>query len=102
MTEYAFFLQKVDWWRKEMTLSWGDISIPPLLQWFQISSLSPVEVSHLKSLKTWGERQKFHHNIAFMLVLAKEEATGDRKYGLLTIWVNPSQARVPSMEEAVG
>ena len=28
--------------------------------------------------------------------------TGDRNYGLLTIWVNPCQARVPSMEEAVG
>ena len=32
----------------------------------------------------------------------EEEATGDRNYGLLTIWVNPSQARVPSVEEAVG
>ena len=49
-----------------------------------------------------GERQKFHHDFAFLLVIAKEEATGDRKYGLSTIWVNPSQARVPSMEEAVG
>ena len=28
--------------------------------------------------------------------------TGDRNYGLLTIWVNPCQARVPSMEEEVG
>ena len=37
-----------------------------------------------------------------LLVQAEEEATGDRKYGLLTIWVNPCQARVPSMEEAVG
>ena len=27
---------------------------------------------------------------------------GARVYGLSTIWVNPSQARVPSMEEAVG
>ena len=27
---------------------------------------------------------------------------GDRNYGLLTIWVNPCQARVPSMEEVVG
>ena len=48
------------------------------------------------------ERQKFHVDIAFLLVLAHEEATGDRIYGLLTIWVNPSQARVHSMEEAVG
>ena len=36
------------------------------------------------------------------MVLAEEEATEDRKYGLLTIWVNPCQARVHSMEEAVG
>ena len=49
-----------------------------------------------------GERQKVHHDIAFLLVLAEEEATGDRKYGLLTIWVNPCQARVHSMEEADG
>ena len=26
---------------------------------------------------------------------------GDRRYGLPTIWVNPCQARVPSMEEVV-
>ena len=49
-----------------------------------------------------GERQKVHHNIAFLLVLAEEEVTGDRKYGLSTIWVNPCQARILSMEEAVG
>ena len=49
-----------------------------------------------------GERQKVHYIITFLLVLAEEEATRDRKYGLSTIWVNPCQARVPSMEEAVG
>ena len=40
--------------------------------------------------------------LGFLLVLTREEATGDRKYGLSTIWVNPSQARVSSMEEVVG
>ena len=49
-----------------------------------------------------GERQKACHNIAYLLVLAMEEATWDRKYGLSTIWVNPCQARVHSMEEVVG
>ena len=39
----------------------------------------PAELASLASLKAWGER----------------------KYGLLTIWVNPCQARVHSMEEAV-
>ena len=49
-----------------------------------------------------GGGQKLCHDIAFLLVLAEEEVTGDRVYGLSTIWVNPSQARVPSMEETVG
>ena len=98
----CLFLQKVDRWRKEMALMWADINICPLLQQFQIPSLSQVELSSLNSLRVWGKRQQFHHNIAFLLVLANEEATGDRQYGLLTIWVNPSQARVPSIEEVVG
>ena len=85
-----------------MALMWGDINICPLLQWFQIPSLSQVELSSLNGLRAWGERQKFCHDIAFLLVLVEVEATGDKKYGLSTIWVNPSQARVPSMEEAVG
>ena len=50
----------------------------------------------------FGGKQKVCHDIAFLLVQAEEEATGDRKYGLSTVWVNPCQARVPSMEEAVG
>ena len=81
-----------------MTLMWGHINICPSLHWFQLPLLSQAELSSLNGLKAWGEGQKLHHNIAFLLVLTKDEATGDRKYGLSTIWVNPSQARVPSME----
>ena len=80
----------------------GGIKICPSLQWFHIPSLSSAELSSLNSLKALGERQNVHHNIAFLLVLAGKEPTGDRKYGLSTIWVNPCQARVPSMEEVVG
>ena len=53
------------------------------------------------SLKAWGEKQKVHHNNTYLLVLVEEEATRDRRYGLSTIWVNPCQARVFSMKEAV-
>ena len=35
------------------------------------------------------------------MVSAEEEATRNRKYGLSTIWANPCQARVHSMEEVV-
>ena len=101
MTDYAFFSQGSDRW-KELTSMWGCHPICPQLQQFHIASITQSEISSLTNLKAWGEKQKVHSDIAFLLILAKEDATGDRKYGLSTIWVNPHQARVHSMEEAVG
>ena len=85
-----------------MALLWGNISICPLLHQFQLPCHSQAELSSLNDLKAWGEGQKLHHDITFLLVWAEEEVTGARNYGLLSVLVNPSQARVPSMEEAVG
>ena len=65
---------------------------PPLPQW----SCPPLPTS-----RSGGEKQRFHHDITFWLVLVEKEATGDRKYGLSTIWVNPCQVRVHSLEKAV-
>ena len=101
MTDYVFFSQGLDRWGKEMVLLWGSPTICPPPQQFHIPSLPPAELSSLTSLKAWGEKQKICHGITFLLILAEEEATGDRKYGLSTIWVNPCQARVCSMEEVV-
>ena len=58
MAEYAFFLQKVDWWSKDMALLWGDISIYPPLHWSQPPCHSQAELSSLNGLKAWGEGQK--------------------------------------------
>ena len=80
---------------------WEHLTICPSLKQFHISSITQSELSSLTSLKVWGDKEKFHNDIIFLLVSAKEEATGDRKYGLSTIWVNPCQARVHSMEEMV-
>ena len=59
--------------------------LPPLQQ-FHIPSLTPAELSSLTSLKALGEKQKICHDIAFLLVLAEKEATGEgnmvyRPYG---------------------
>ena len=51
MAEYAFFLQKADWWRKDMALLWGDLSICPLLHQFQLLCHSQAELSSLNGLK---------------------------------------------------
>ena len=102
MTGYAFLSQGSNRLGKDLTLLWGHLTIFPQLQQFHISSITQLELSSLTSLKAWGDKQKVHNNLNFLLVLAEEEATGGRKYGLSTIWVNPCQARVDSMEEAVG
>ena len=101
MTDYAFFLTRVRQVGEGAHLAVGHLTICPPLQQFHISSITQSELSSLTNLKAWGEKQKVHNDIAFLLVLAKGEATEGRRYGLSTIWVNPSQARVHSMEEAV-
>ena len=101
MTNYAFFLQGSDMWGMDLALLWGCLNICPSLQQFHISCITQSELSSLTCLKVWGDKEKFCNDITFLLVSAEKEATGDRKYGLSTIWVNPCQARVPSMEEAV-
>ena len=78
-----------------MALMWADINICPLLHWFQLPCHSQAELSSLNGLNAMGEGQKLCHDITFLLVLAEEGATGDRNYGLLTVWVNPSQTTVP-------
>ena len=79
----------------------GALNICPSLQQFHIPLVTQSELSALTGLKAWGDKEKFQNDITFLLVSAKEEATGDRKYGLSTIWMNPCQARVHSMEEVV-
>ena len=98
----CFLFTRVDMWRKEMAQMWGNINICPPTAMVSYSLPYPSRTVLPEQPEGLGESQKAHHDIAFLLVLAEEEATGDRKYGLLTIWVNPCQARVHSMEEAVG
>ena len=80
---------------------WGCLDICPLLNQFHVASITHLELSSLTSLKAWGDVEKFGSDVTFLLVSTKEGAVGDRVYGLSTIWVNPYQARVSTVEEAV-
>ena len=85
-----------------MALLWGSLTIcPPTTTVPHTIYNSSRAVLPYQPQSLGGEKQRLCHNIAFLLILAKEEAMGDRRYGLLTMWVNPCQARPCSMEEAV-
>ena len=101
MSNYEFFSKDPSQWGEAFLSLWGCLDICPLLNQFHVASITHLELSSLTSLKAWGDVEKFHSDIAFLLVLTKERAVGDRVYGLSMIWVNPYQARVSTVEEAV-
>ena len=76
---------------------WGHLDICPLLCQFHVTSITQSELSSLTSLNA----EESCSDITFLLVSTKEGAAGDRTYGLSMVWVNPHQARVPTVEEAV-
>ena len=80
----------------------GDIGICPPLHWFQLPCHSQAELSSLNGLKAWGRDKNSATTLLFCWYWQRWKVTGARNYGLSTIWVKPSQARVPSMEEVVG
>ena len=80
---------------------WGCLDICPLLNQFQVASITHLELSFLTSLKACGDAEKICSDVTFFLVLTEDGAAGHRVCGLSMIWVNPYQARVSTMEEAV-
>ena len=100
MTEYAFFANKADRWRKNMASLWGNFNICPCLYQHELPCHSPVELFSMSSFKVWGNIQEPHHDITYHLVWI-ESATEDRQYGISIVWVSPNQARAATMEEVV-
>ena len=101
MSDYEFFSKDPRQWEEAFQLLWGHHDICPLLDQFHVASITQSELSSLSSLKAWGNPGKFQSDVAFLLVLTEECTAEDRVYGLSTIWVNPYQGRVSSVEEAV-
>ena len=100
MTEYTFFTEKADRWRKDMASLWGNLNICPHLYWLELPCHSQAELFFISSLKVWGSVQKPHHNIAYLLVWVRITMK-DRQYGISLVWMNPNQVRAATTEEAV-
>ena len=100
MTEYAFFVNKVERWKKDMAPLWGNFNVCPHLDHLELPCHSLVELFSISSFKVWGNIQEPHHDIAYLLVCIGN-TTEDRHYGISLVWVNPNQARASTMEEVV-
>ena len=58
------------------------------------------ELHSISHLKVWGDVQKLHHGMAYLLVQV-EDTSEARTYGMALVWISPLQARVSSMVEAL-
>ena len=99
MTEYAFFMNRAERWKRDLASLWGNFDICPHLDHFELPGYSPAELISVISFKFWGNTQ-YCHNIAYLLVCTGY-ATEDRQYSVSLVWVNPNQTRTSTMEEAV-
>ena len=59
------------------------------------------ELHSISHLKVWGDVQKPHHSMAYLLVRV-DDTSEARTYGMALVWISPLQARVSLMVEALG
>ena len=99
MTEFAFFSNRAEWWKRDLATLWGNFDICPHLNHLELPGLSPAELISVSSFKVWGNTQDPHHDMAYLLVHLGN-TTEERQYGVSLVWVTPKQARASTMEEA--
>ena len=100
MTEFAFFSNRVERWKRDLVTLWGNFDICPCLNCLDLSCHSPAKLISLSSFKVWGNIWHPWHNMAYLLVCLGD-TTELRQYSVSLVWVNPNQTRVSTMEEAV-
>ena len=101
MCDHAFFSEDPSQWDEAYQSLWGHHDICPILELFPIIQVTQPELSSLTHLLLWGDIERFHSNVAFLLILPEEGITGERVYGLALVWVHPNQARVSTIDNMV-
>ena len=76
MTEYAFFANRAERWKRDLASLWGILTFAPSLDHFELPCHSPAELISVSSFKVWGNTQEPCHNITYLLVLHRKYHRG--------------------------
>ena len=101
MTEFEFFANREERWGDSMRALWGNLHICPLLDHMDLPYHMAGELLSISHLKVWGDTQKPHDGLAYLLVRV-EDASEVKGYGIALVWISPHQAQASTMEEALG
>ena len=101
MTEFEFFTNREERWGDSMRALWGSLSICHLLDHVDLPYHKVGELLSISCLKVWGDTQKPHDDMAYLLVRV-EDTSEARGYGIALVWISPHQAHASMVEEALG
>ena len=100
MTDFTFFSNRAERWKRDLTTLWGNLDICPHLNCLELPGHSPAELISVSSFKVWGNTRDPCHDMAYLLVYLGN-TTEERQYSMSLVWVTPKQARASTMEEVV-
>ena len=101
MTKFTFFDGKEDRWDDSMRAFWGNLNICPHLDYLELPYHTSGELLSISCFKVWGDTQKPHNNMAYLLVCT-EDSSKAGSYGMALVWISPLQAQASTVEEALG
>ena len=84
-----------------MRALWGNLSICPLLDHMDLPYHMVGELLSISCLKVWGDTQKPHNDMAYLLVRIEDDSEVEG-YSIALVWISPHQAQASMMEEALG
>ena len=100
MSEFEFFMERVDRWGDSMQALWGSLGISPPIHQIGLPHHTAEELCSISHLKIWGDVQKPHHGMAYLLVQIDDTSKAGT-YGMAIVWISSLQARVSLMVEAL-
>ena len=100
MSEFEFFVGRVDRWGNSLQALWGSLEICPPIDHIGLPHYTAEELHSISHLKVWGDVQKLYHGMAYLLVRV-DDTSEARTYGMALVWISPLQARVSLMVEAL-
>ena len=100
MSKFEFFSERVDRWGNSMQALWGSLGICPPTDHIGLPHHTAEELHSIGCLKVWGDVQKPHLSMAYLLVWV-DDTSEVGTYGMAIVWINSHQARMFLMVEAL-
>ena len=97
--KYAYFMGDISRWEDVTKAIWESHDMCPLLTQFQVSEIAWLGLSTISQAEVWEDPKSPRFGMAYLLLVPAQEVKEERRFGLVVVWVHPSQTLLPSLEE---